>query len=116
MHAASSRRENASLKNVTHGRPRFRPVREQTNSTSSCVWSRWPSSNGRSPWRGGGQAQLPVKGRRLDAGPRSLALGNLLLVRTAVGGLCERLVTWRHDSTLPTRPHQRRVDGELSLL
>ncbi len=34
---ALSQPAGASLKNVTHGRPRFRPVREQTNSTSSCV-------------------------------------------------------------------------------
>src|SRR6266542_6605985 len=65
---------------------------------------------------GGGQAQLPIKWRGLDASPRSLAFGNLFLAWTTVGCFCERLVSWSHEATLFTGPHQRYVHGELSLL
>ena len=49
---ARIRREYASTRRVSQGRPRFWDVWLETSSRSSSVWSMWPISNGRSPCRG----------------------------------------------------------------
>src|SRR5579859_6485004 len=60
--------------------------------------------------------QFPEERCRLRGGSGSLAFGDLLMVRSPIGGGGETLITGCGNATILTSSRERRVHGELPLL
>jgi hypothetical protein len=92
----SKRRENASMKIVSHGRPRFRPVLEQRTSTSKLGMVDVADVKGPVTVARCGELQFQVGWFHLICGPAATPLEDDVRLETPVDRQSEGLVAWRH--------------------